>query len=166
MKRTAFKRKVPVPVTPEQRQKPQRKCAVKTCRSLFSPLSMADKTCSVECENLREKKSKLIKLKKNLPKTNPHEIQHYKKVAALPCVRCGIEGYSQCAHSNKYSDGKGMGKKAHYLATFPLCCTRPGILGCHAEFDRHIGISNEESSMLTIQYIDKTLRLLGIGNYV
>ena len=53
-------------------------------------------------------------------------------VASLPCAHCGIEGYSQHAHEN---DGKGKGMKVDDRRAMPLCCTRPGIEGCHAAFD-------------------------------
>lgn len=54
-------------------------------------------------------------------------------VASLPCVMCGIAGYSQAAHG---SEGKGMGIKASDLTLFPACAPRPGIAGCHAELDQ------------------------------
>ena len=54
-------------------------------------------------------------------------------VAALPCKVCGIQGYSQAAHVPP--DGKGI--KADDRETFALCCTRPGIPGCHVEFDQY-----------------------------
>ena len=55
-----------------------------------------------------------------------------RKVAALPCIACGIEGYSQAAHVPP--DAKGMKQSDHLV--FPLCCTRPGINGCHVDFDQ------------------------------
>lgn len=55
-------------------------------------------------------------------------------VAALPCIHCGIEGYSQHAHAN---EGKGARMKTDDRTGFPLCCTRPGIEGCHADFDQY-----------------------------
>lgn len=54
-------------------------------------------------------------------------------VASLPCVMCGIAGYSQAAHG---SEGKGMGMKACDLTLFPACCDRPGARGCHAQLDQ------------------------------
>lgn len=55
-------------------------------------------------------------------------------VASLPCVHCGIAGYSQHAHEN---DGKGKAQKLDDRRAMPLCCTRPGIEGCHAAFDQY-----------------------------
>lgn len=92
-----------------------------------------------------------------------HELAHYKSVAELPCARCGIEKYSQAAHSNRAEDGKGARKKAHYLATFPLCCTRPGINGCHYEHDQCIGGDKAEMDRRTVGYIADTHRKLGIN---
>ena len=54
-------------------------------------------------------------------------------VASLPCVICGMPGYSQAAHG---SEGKGMGIKACDLTLFPACCDRPGVQGCHAKLDQ------------------------------
>lgn len=55
-------------------------------------------------------------------------------VAALPCFECRVEGFSQAAHPN--SD-KAKGRKQSDLDCFPLCCTRPGVPGCHAAFDQY-----------------------------
>jgi hypothetical protein len=54
-------------------------------------------------------------------------------VATLPCVICGLYGYSQAAHANQ---GKGMGLKACDLTCFPACGPRPGEEGCHAKLDQ------------------------------
>lgn len=91
------------------------------------------------------------------------EKAHYKRVASLPCAECGIVGYSQCAHSNRHQDGKGLGIKANYLATFPLCATRPGDVGCHVRHDQCIGMTREEADERTGRYIADTHRKLGIG---
>lgn len=54
-------------------------------------------------------------------------------VAALPCAYCKISGYSQAAHPPPTAKGR----KESDEDCFPLCCTRPGVLGCHAEFDQY-----------------------------
>ncbi|MDD2711319.1 MAG: hypothetical protein PHU77_00225 [Simplicispira sp.] len=51
----------------------------------------------------------------------------------MPCVICGMVGYSQAAHG---SAGKGMGLKACDLTLFPACCDRPGVRGCHSQLDQ------------------------------
>lgn len=67
-------------------------------------------------------------------KDDPVRNEAYRRaVASLPCVMCGIAGYSQAAHG---SEGKGMGIKASDLTLFPACAPRPGIAGCHAELDQ------------------------------
>ncbi len=68
-------------------------------------------------------------------KENPLRSEPYRRlVAELPCAHCGIAGYSQHAHEN---DGKGKGMKVDDRRAMPLCCTRPGIEGCHAAFDSY-----------------------------
>jgi len=54
-------------------------------------------------------------------------------VAALPCAACKVEGHSQAAHQPP----TGKGRKEDDRACFPLCCTRPGVVGCHVEFDQY-----------------------------
>ena len=70
-----------------------------------------------------------------VPKAAPVRSEAYRRiVAAMPCIHCGIAGYSQHAHAN---EGKGMGIKTDDRAGFPLCAPRPGIEGCHAAFDQY-----------------------------
>lgn len=113
-------------------------------------------------DSFKRSKKKPKRLKIHAKVTKAIELAHYKRVATLPCARCGIESFSQVAHSNRYQDGKGARKKAHYLATFPLCCTRPGIVGCHFEHDQCIGGNRQEMDRRTVDYIDDTHRKLGI----
>ena len=87
--------------------------------------------------------------------------QHRRNVAALPCIKCGIEAYSQAAHANNHVFGKGRSIKSDDLATFPLCCDRPGIIGCHTKHDRYIDITKEEANELEISYVLATLITLG-----
>lgn len=64
---------------------------------------------------------------------SPVRSETYRRlVAALPCYQCGIQGFSQAAHPNT---NKAKGMKASDLDCFPLCCTRPGIQGCHFLYD-------------------------------
>lgn len=73
-------------------------------------------------------------LQHQAPKAKPMRSEAYRRaVASLPCVICGVPGYSQAAHANT---GKGMGLKACDLTCFPACCPRPGIQGCHAALDQ------------------------------
>lgn len=69
------------------------------------------------------------------PKEAPVRSEAYRRtVASMPCVYCGIQGFSQHAHAN---EGKGFALKADDRTGFPLCCTRPGIDGCHVAFDQY-----------------------------
>lgn len=68
-----------------------------------------------------------------VPKDEPVRSEPYRRlVAARACKACGIQGYSQAAHVPP--DGRGI--KQDDRLTFPLCCTRPGVTGCHVEFDQ------------------------------
>lgn len=69
-----------------------------------------------------------------VPKAAPVRSETYRRlVASLPCVFCGIEGFSQHAHGN---NGKGMALKVCDLFAFPACADRPGQRGCHALLDQ------------------------------
>lgn len=68
------------------------------------------------------------------PKDVPIRSEAYRRlVAALPCIKCGIQGYSQAAHVPP----EGKGTKQEDREIFALCCTRPSINGCHADFDQY-----------------------------
>ena len=70
-----------------------------------------------------------------ITKEPPLRSERYRRaVASLPCAHCGIEGYSQHAHEN---DGKGARLKVDDRRAMPLCCSRPGIEGCHVAFDQY-----------------------------
>ena len=70
-----------------------------------------------------------------LKKDAPARSEAYRRiVAAMPCIHCGIAGYSQHAHANA---GKGKGIKTDHRMGFPLCAARPGVEGCHAAFDQY-----------------------------
>lgn len=71
-------------------------------------------------------------------------------VASHPCFGCGIEGYSQAAHENA---GKGRGLKTGDDRTFPLCCTRPGKIGCHVEHDQCIDQTREQRDEDALVYV-------------
>ena len=84
------------------------------------------------------------------PKTKPHRDEKYRRlIATMPCFSCGIDGYSQVAHSNLAKHGKGGAQKASDYTTFPLCCDRPGIKGCHSMFDQGELVSKLEKDSLT-----------------
>jgi hypothetical protein len=74
-------------------------------------------------------------------------------VASHDCFACGIHGFSQAAHSNQARHGKGRGIKASDEFTWPLCCERPGHMGCHKMHDLCIDMSREERDALENEYI-------------
>jgi hypothetical protein len=63
-----------------------------------------------------------------MPKTMRHESEPWRRaVASLPCVLCGRQGRTQCAHRN---EGKGMSIKTDDALSAALCDV------CHAEIDQ------------------------------
>lgn len=87
------------------------------------------------------------------PKPRRFKSESYRRwVASLPCISCGISDYSQCAHAN----GGGGATKTSDLETFPLCCTRPGHMGCHMLFDLAIDMTKHQRRELTQQYVERT----------
>ncbi|MBB6559604.1 hypothetical protein HNP48_002271 [Acidovorax soli] len=60
-------------------------------------------------------------------------VAYQRAVASLPCIICGVPGYSQAAHGSK---GKGTSRKACDMTLFPACCDRPGVRGCHLQLDQ------------------------------
>ena len=69
-----------------------------------------------------------------VPKQVRHESEAWRRaVAALPCVICGCEGQTQCAHRN---EGKGL--KTDDCMTAALC------LKCHADIDQGPDLSRDD----------------------
>lgn len=84
------------------------------------------------------------------PKTKPHRDEKYRRlIATMPCFSCGIDGYSQVAHSNLSKHGKGGAQKASDYATFPLCCERLGVVGCHSMFDQGLIVTKLHKEAVT-----------------
>ena len=135
MKRTGFKRKQPVSIYKTAALGPSMTLIEK--REVEREKRLADIAKSA-IENALEKPANVALVSLSAPtaqvkKENPLRSEAYRRaVASLPCIHCGIEGYSQHAHENA---GKGKGMKADDRCAMPLCCTRPGIEGCHAAFD-------------------------------
>ena len=70
----------------------------------------------------------------SIPKSQPVRNEAYRRaVASLACFACGIQGHSQAAHLPP--EGKGL--KQCDLLTFPLCCVRVGVPGCHQDYDQY-----------------------------
>lgn len=86
-------------------------------------------------------------------KSRPLRSKAYRQwVASHDCFGCGVEGYSQCAHEEQ---GKGMALKSDDRRSFPLCCTRPGIVGCHYEHTMLIGMTLDDRRELEAIYVER-----------
>ena len=70
------------------------------------------------------------------PKAGRHDSEAWRRaVASLPCMQCGAEGRTQCAHRNL---GKGLALKTDDAMTAALC------VACHSEIDQGRDLSREE----------------------
>ena len=116
MKRTPFARKPPAPYVKAER-------IAQNYARLTVPVNIARFTDDVHA----------------LPKENAIYSEPYRRlVAAMPCINCHIESYSQAAHPPPTAKGR----KEDDRSTFPLCCIHPGasgqlVPGCHADFDQY-----------------------------
>jgi very-short-patch-repair endonuclease len=81
------------------------------------------------------------------PKDKPVRSPAYlARVAKLPCARCGKDGRSQAAHSNR--SGKGLSLKAGDNYSMPLCTIDDGKVGCHELFDGYkLGTKEQQHEM-------------------
>lgn len=83
------------------------------------------------------------------PKAAPVRDRTYRRwVSTLPCIRCGIEGYSQAAHGPSL----GRGIKADDMTCVPLCADSPGRRGCHSLVDLYAVARREERAELFVQW--------------
>lgn len=78
-------------------------------------------------------------------------------VAQLPCFYCRIESYSQAAHPNA---GKAKGKKLSDDKCFPMCCDRPGVVGCHTLYDQHKLIPVDMEAKFEAEAHEWTIKML------
>lgn len=74
-------------------------------------------------------------------------------VASLPCMHCGVQGWTQAAHMNQ---GKGGALKASDAAVAALCCTRPGIRGCHEMLDQGGVMTKAERRVFELEMVALT----------
>ena len=92
-----------------------------------------------------------------VPKVLPVRSESYRRwVSTLPCIVCGLVGFSQCAHPNS---GRGLGQKASDLDCFALCCTRGGFPGHHWEHDNLFEMTLEERREREKRYTAQTQQL-------
>ncbi len=88
------------------------------------------------------------------PKARIVRSERYRRwVASLPCIACGVEGFSQAAHANH---GKGLGMKTCDLSTFPLCAPHFGLIGCHQQHALCIDMTRDERREREARYIAET----------
>lgn len=89
---------------------------------------------------------------------------HRRIVASLRCAHCGVFGFSQAAHPD---EGKGGMAKTDDRLTFPLCCTRPGIPGCHWLIGTSGTYSRDERRELERLYSRQTIaHLVETGQWI
>jgi hypothetical protein len=92
---------------------------------------------------------------KVIPKFNYFRSKkHLKNVSSLPCQHCGLDGYTQAAHSNQLQHGKGRGIKASDEFTAALC------LKHHYEIDQGSNLTKEERIDLWNKAYEKTVKAL------
>lgn len=97
-------------------------------------------------------------------KAAPVRSEAYRRlVASLPCIQCCVTGHSHAAHPNA---GKGMGTKADDRLCFPLCADRPGVRGCHSQFDQGGLYSKDRRRELEPMWGAQTRAVIdGMGNW-
>ena len=144
-----MKRSAPLKRTPFKRKQPVHAAAERAPRQLYRlarPCSAAVISSTVV----------------TMPKDAPVRSDLYRRlVASLPCIMCGVEGFTQHVHG---SQGKGMALKACDLFAFPLCCTRPGEIGCHAMLDQGALLSKEARRLTEPEWARRTvLTIIGQG---
>jgi hypothetical protein len=83
-------------------------------------------------------------------------------VAAMPCIHCGIEGYSQAAHSDAGADGKGGAIKADDDTCYPACAPRIGVPGCHWLIGSSNHFPRELKRSIERLYAQHTRETLGV----
>lgn len=84
--------------------------------------------------------------------------KHLKNVAGLCCQHCGLDGYTQAAHSNQLIHGKGRGIKASDEFTAALC------LKCHYELDQGKNLTKEQrTEMWDLAHIRTKAELIRLG---
>lgn len=89
-------------------------------------------------------------------KSEPVRDEAYRRlVAALPCINCRIEGFSQAAHGPSL----GRGIKCSDLEIFPLCSV--GGKGCHQAYDEYRLYGRAERDAAGAMWADRTRSELG-----
>ena len=92
-------------------------------------------------EQFRYSAPQLAALFRPAPKDNPLQHEGYMaQVRRLPCIKCGVVGFTQFAHADIIgAGGKGKGIKSDCRLGYPACGPRPAVgnpailyEGCHS----------------------------------
>lgn len=101
-----------------------------------------------------------------VPKSQPLRSEPYRRlVASLPCVLCGIVGYSNACHSDDSSKGGGL--KSGDETCYPGCVSRPGIVGCHERIGTLRELRKDQRRELEALWANQTrmkLRAMAAGD--
>lgn len=90
----------------------------------------------------------------SFPKERPVRSEAYRRlVSRLPCIVCGIEGYTQACHGDM---DKGMGMKTSDLTCWPGCGPHDGLPGCHYTIGSTGTLTREERRAAEKQFAQQT----------
>lgn len=85
-------------------------------------------------------------------KSRPYRSEkHRRLIASLPCIACGLEGFTQAAHRN---EGKGLAIKACDSQMMPLCYR------CHSDIDQGGKMDRETRRTIELAYVKATRQTL------
>jgi hypothetical protein len=131
MKRTPFKRKAPAGYVKAERIAP-----------VYARLTVKVNMPRVSDETV------------TIAKAAPVRSEPYRRlVAAMPCIHCGIIGFSQAAHADM---GKGAHIKSDDRTCYPACGPRPGEIGCHALIGSTGSMTRDQRRTLEADYAAQT----------
>jgi hypothetical protein len=147
MKRTGFQR----PRREVEKYQPERE----------RPLSRIDRLEGVDIDrvHLQPRPARMVPVLTDIvsaprPKEAPVRSEAYRRlVASLPCIVCGIAGYTQACHADL---GKGMGIKTSDLTCWPGCGPHGGLPGCHYTLGTSGTMSRDERRAKEAAYAERT----------
>ena len=100
------------------------------------------------------------------PKDNPLQHGAYMAIVrTLPCIRCGIEGYTQFAHADwSGRGGKGKGIKSDCRLGYPACGPHDNTMGCHYLIGSTGTLARAVRHALEAEYGRRTrFQIIGLG---
>lgn len=93
-------------------------------------------------------------------KENPLEYEPYRRlICTLPCMRCGIHGFTQAAHADC---GKGLSLKTDDRTCWPGCGPHHGLPGCHHYVGTTGALGKMRRREVEAEYAAKAIALLRI----